>query len=207
MCRLGRRLQGRCHARSTRAALASTLACALLWREAVRVPPRTATARSLPCSLDAGCVGFYAGARAFSLARVSPRAAATNLLPCSLNVGGAGSELARGGPYAIDIPSNHGFAGSSMLDTWLPQLRASYYERLWLRNAFKYQLHRSEFQTLVHRGPHQNLRPHGRNIPDKRSREGRNVLLHSHEREQPTLPRVDPVAYKDQNEIASRLTY
>ena len=64
----------------------------------------------------------------------------------------------------------------------------------------------SEFQTLVHRGLHQNLRPHGLTIPDKRSRAGRNVLFHSHEREQPALPRVDPVAYKDQNEIVSQLT-
>ena len=43
-----------------------------------------------------------------------------------------------------------------MLDTWLPQHRALYYERVWLRNAFKSQIHRSEFQTLVHRGLHQN---------------------------------------------------
>ena len=29
-------------------------------------------------------------------------------------------------------------------------------KRVWLRNAFKSQIHRSEFQTLVHRGLHQN---------------------------------------------------
>ena len=62
VCRRGLRLQGRCQARSTRAALASTLACAFLWREAARVPPRAAAARSLPCSLDAGGAGFYAEA-------------------------------------------------------------------------------------------------------------------------------------------------
>ena len=39
-----------------------------------------------------------------------------------------------------------------------------------------------------------------------RWREGRNGLFHRHEREQLTLPRVDPAAYKDQNEIASQLT-
>ena len=60
MCRLGRQLQGRCRARSTRAALASTLARATLWREAARVLSRAAAARSLPCSLDAGSAGSYA---------------------------------------------------------------------------------------------------------------------------------------------------
>ena len=119
------------------------------------MPPRAAAARSLPCSLDAGCAGFYAGAWR-AAARVPHRAAAARSLPCSLDAGGAGSDLARGGPSAIDITGNHGFAGSSMLDTWLPQHRAFCYERVWLCNAFKSQIHRSEFQTLVHRGLHQN---------------------------------------------------
>ena len=55
-------LQGRCHARSTRAALASALALATLWREAARVLPRAMASRSLPCSLGAGSSGLYAGA-------------------------------------------------------------------------------------------------------------------------------------------------
>jgi hypothetical protein len=53
MCCLGRQLQCRSHARSTRAALASTLARATLWREAARVLPRAAASRSLLCSLNA----------------------------------------------------------------------------------------------------------------------------------------------------------
>ena len=83
MCCLGWQQLGCCHARSmravlastrqlsrhparsTRAALASTLAKAraTVWREAARVLPRVAAAGLLPCSLDADCAGFYAGAR------------------------------------------------------------------------------------------------------------------------------------------------
>ena len=44
VCCLGRRLLDRRRARSTRAALASTLAVATLWREAARVLPRAAAA-------------------------------------------------------------------------------------------------------------------------------------------------------------------
>jgi hypothetical protein len=54
---------GRRPARSMRAALASTLARATVWREAARVLPRVAIAGPSPCSLNAGCAGFYAGAR------------------------------------------------------------------------------------------------------------------------------------------------
>ena len=63
VCCLGWRQLGRRPARSTRAALASTLARATVWRGAARVLPRVAAAELLPCSLDAGCAGFYAGAR------------------------------------------------------------------------------------------------------------------------------------------------
>jgi len=63
MCCLGWRQLDCCHARLMRAALASTLACATVWRGAARVLPRVAAAGLLPCSLDAGCAGFYAGAR------------------------------------------------------------------------------------------------------------------------------------------------
>ena len=164
-------------------------------------PYRAATlprSRALPCSKSVAVEarGFRAGAEAFA--------------PLALR-----AALAAAMAHAARARSVPGGGRGARAPRWLGNLGIrlaylspdEYYERLWLRNAFKSQLHRSEFQTLVHRGPHQNLRPHGRNIPDKRSREGRNVLLHSHEREQPTLPRVDPVAYKDQNEIASRLTY
>ena len=58
VCCLGRWLQGRCRARSTRATLASTLARATPWREAARVLPRAAASRSLLCSLNAGNAGF-----------------------------------------------------------------------------------------------------------------------------------------------------
>ena len=87
--RLGRRLRGRCCARLLQATLASTLARATLWpgptrlllgeaatkrwllitlalptlwRGSTRLLLRTAAARSLPCSLNAGSAGFYAGA-------------------------------------------------------------------------------------------------------------------------------------------------
>ena len=63
MCCLGWRQLGRRPARSMRTALASTLARATVWREAARVLPRVAAAGPSPCSLDAGCAGFYAGAR------------------------------------------------------------------------------------------------------------------------------------------------
>jgi len=75
VCCLGRRLRGRCCACSTRTVLASTLARATLWRKAARVLLRAAAARSLPCSLDAGSAGFYAGAShpVARAARVLPR--------------------------------------------------------------------------------------------------------------------------------------
>jgi hypothetical protein len=63
MCCLGWRQLSRHPARVMRAALASTLARATVWREAARMLPRVAEAELLPCSLDAGCAGFYAGAR------------------------------------------------------------------------------------------------------------------------------------------------
>jgi len=63
VCCLGWRQLSCCHARSMRAALASTLARATVWREAAHVLPRVAAAEPSPCSLDAGCAGFYAGAR------------------------------------------------------------------------------------------------------------------------------------------------
>ena len=47
-----------------RVAAAGLLPCSLeVWREAARVLPRVVAAGPLPCSLDAGCAGFYAGAR------------------------------------------------------------------------------------------------------------------------------------------------
>jgi len=58
VCCLGRRLQDRCCARSTQATLASTLVQATLWRGSTRLLLRAATARSRPCSLDAGSAGF-----------------------------------------------------------------------------------------------------------------------------------------------------
>ena len=58
MCCLGWRQLSRRPARSMRAALASTLARATVWREAARVLPRVAAAELLPCLLDAGCAGF-----------------------------------------------------------------------------------------------------------------------------------------------------
>ena len=92
MCRLRQRLQGRCHARSTRALLASTLARALLWREAARVPLRAAAARSLPCSLTRAVLASTLACALLwrEAARVPPRAAAARSLPCSLDAGGAG---------------------------------------------------------------------------------------------------------------------
>ena len=74
MCCLGRQLQCCRCARSTRAALASTLARATLWREAAHVLPRAAASRSLVCSLNAGNAGFYAGA-SLPVARVDAMAA------------------------------------------------------------------------------------------------------------------------------------
>ena len=74
MCCLGRQRQCRCRARSTRAALASTLALATLWREAACVLPRAAASRSLLCSLNAGDAGLYAGA-SLPVARVNAIAA------------------------------------------------------------------------------------------------------------------------------------
>ena len=61
-CCLGRRLQARCRARLTRAALAFTLALATLWRKAARVLPRAAASVLPLCSLNAGSAGLYAGA-------------------------------------------------------------------------------------------------------------------------------------------------
>jgi len=63
MCRLRRRRLGRCCARSTRAAPASTLARVTVWREAARVLPQAAAAWPSLHSLDAGCAGSWAGAR------------------------------------------------------------------------------------------------------------------------------------------------
>ena len=53
---------------------------------------RAAAARTLPCSLDAGSAGFYAGAShpVALAARVLPRAAASMLLPRLLDAGSAG---------------------------------------------------------------------------------------------------------------------
>jgi len=63
VCFLGWRQLSCCPACSMRAALASALARAMAWREAAHVMPPVAAAELLPCSLDAGCAGFYAGAR------------------------------------------------------------------------------------------------------------------------------------------------
>ena len=63
VCCLRWRRLGRCCARSARAAPASTLARATVWREAALVPPRAVTASPLLHSLGAGCADFYAGAR------------------------------------------------------------------------------------------------------------------------------------------------
>ena len=91
-CCLGRRLQGRCHARSTQAALASTLARATLSREAARVLPRAAASRALPCSLDAGSAGSTLARATLwrEAARVLRRAMALRSMPCSLDTGNAG---------------------------------------------------------------------------------------------------------------------
>ena len=63
VCCLDRRRLFRRRARSTRAALACTLAVATVWREAARVLPRSAAACRSPCSLYAGCAGMYARGR------------------------------------------------------------------------------------------------------------------------------------------------
>jgi len=63
MCPLRRRRLGRCCTRLTRAAPAPELARVTVWREAARVLPQAVTARPLLHLLDAGCAGFYAGAR------------------------------------------------------------------------------------------------------------------------------------------------
>ena len=63
MCCLRWRQLSRHPASSMRAALASTLARATVWRGVAHVLPRVAAAELLPCLLDAGCAGFYAGAR------------------------------------------------------------------------------------------------------------------------------------------------
>ena len=63
VCCLDRRRPVGRLARSTRAALASTLAVATVWREAARVLPRSAAAFPSPCSLYAGCAGLYARGR------------------------------------------------------------------------------------------------------------------------------------------------
>jgi hypothetical protein len=60
MCCLGWRQLSRHPARAMRAALASTLARATVWREAAHVLPRVAAAELLPCLLDAGSAGFCA---------------------------------------------------------------------------------------------------------------------------------------------------
>jgi len=63
MCCLRRRRLGRCCARSTRAAPASTLARVTVLRGAAHVLPQAVAAWLSPRSLSAGCSGFYAGAR------------------------------------------------------------------------------------------------------------------------------------------------
>jgi hypothetical protein len=63
MCLLGRRRLGRRCGRSARAAPASTLARVTVWREMARVLPQPAAAWPSLRLLDAGCAGFYAGAR------------------------------------------------------------------------------------------------------------------------------------------------
>ena len=97
MCCLGWRQLSRHPAHSTRAVLASRLARATVWREAAHVLPRVAAAGLLPCSLDAGCAGFYAAAEP------SPCSLDTG---CSLDAGcagfytGARHGVARGGTCA-----------------------------------------------------------------------------------------------------------
>jgi len=93
VCCLRWRQLSRHPARSTRAALASTLARATVWRGAAHVLPRVTAAGLLPCSLDAGCASFHAGARhgvAREAAHVLPRVAAAGLLTCSLDADCAG---------------------------------------------------------------------------------------------------------------------
>ena len=73
VCCLGRRRLGRRCARSTRAALASTLAVATVWREAARVLPRMTAAWPSLCLLHASCAGFSAGGRhGVALAQIPP---------------------------------------------------------------------------------------------------------------------------------------
>ena len=109
MCCLGRRRLGRRRARSTRAALASTLAVATVWREAARVLPRAAAAWPSLGSLLPVAMFVVLMPQAISLperaalastpadatvwreaARVLPRSAAAWPSPCSLYVGCAG---------------------------------------------------------------------------------------------------------------------
>jgi len=63
ICWLRRRRLGRRCARSTRAAPAPELARITVWRGVARLPPQAAAAWPLLRSLDAGCAGFYTGAR------------------------------------------------------------------------------------------------------------------------------------------------
>ena len=59
--------------------------------------------KSLPCSLDAGSAGFYAGASHplwREAARVLPRAVASRSLPCSLGAGCAGLYVGASHPMA-----------------------------------------------------------------------------------------------------------
>ena len=106
VCCLGWRQLGRRPARSTRAALASTLARATVWREAARVLPRVAAAEPSPCSLDAGCAGFYAGASPVWRGPSSCLGWRQLAVPCSLDAGcagfyaGARHGVARGGTCA-----------------------------------------------------------------------------------------------------------
>jgi hypothetical protein len=76
-----------------RAAPASTLARVTVWREVARVPPQAVTAWPSLRSLDAGCAGFYDGARHGvwrEEARVPPQAVTAWTPLRSLSAGCAG---------------------------------------------------------------------------------------------------------------------
>ena len=91
VCHLGRRRLGRHRARSSRAALASRLALATMWREAARVLPRAAAAWPSPRSLYAGCASVEA-----DLHRRGPRG--------RLRLAGRASGVDRLRPPRVGVP-------------------------------------------------------------------------------------------------------
>ena len=93
MCSLRRQRSGRHPARSSRSALAPTLARTSIRCEAAHVQPQAAALWPSPCSLVAGCAGSYAARTSVrcEAAHVQSQAAALWPSPCSLVAGCASS--------------------------------------------------------------------------------------------------------------------